>query len=201
MNAGSSGFAPLTRGKASGSCERGVELAPKRNLPLGLTPRQGGKPLQQRGFVYIGLLLFAAVTGAALVAFSEIASHAAQREKEAELLFRGNQYREAIAAYHRLEDRYPQSLDQLLQNKGFSVPVRHLRKLYPDPMTGEAFALMPAPDGGIMGVHSPSTEAPIKTGNFPLENQSFADARSYQDWKFFHSPPGLSAPLDKSAGK
>jgi hypothetical protein len=49
-----------------------------------------------RGFTYIGFLIFVAVAGAGLAAYAEIASHAAQREKEAELLFRGNAYQAAI---------------------------------------------------------------------------------------------------------
>jgi hypothetical protein len=179
----------MSAGKFHGG--RGVELTPKQSPPL--------RP--QQGFVYIGLLLFTAVTGAALVAFSEIASHTMQREKEAELLFRGNQYREAIAAYHRIEDRYPQSLEQLLENKGFSMPVRHLRRLYADPITGEAFAVVRHPDGGIMGVHSTSVAAPIKTGNFSVSNQAFASAASYAEWTFVHSPLGLSHPIDKARAK
>jgi hypothetical protein len=153
---------------------------------------------RQGGFTYLGILLAVAATGAGLAAFAEITSHALQREKEAELLFRGNQYREAIASYHQTEDRYPQSLDQLLQNKGFSVPVRHLRKLYADPMTGGAdWALVQAPDGGIMGVHSRSQAAPIKTGNFAARDLAFEEAQHYSDWKFVHTPStsGPRAPL------
>src|SRR5687768_16882310 len=63
-----------------------------------------------KGFTYVGFLIFVAIAGAGLAAFAEIASHAAQREKEAELLFRGGQYREAIAAYYRKEQRYPKAL-------------------------------------------------------------------------------------------
>ena len=158
---------------------------------------------KQQGFTYVGFLIAVAVTGAGLAAFAEIASHAAQREKEAELLFRGNQFLEAIAAYRRIEERYPQSLQHLLENKGFSMPVRHLRKLYADPMTGQPdWVLVQAPDGsGIMGVHSRSEHTPIKTGNFLLKNEGFEGAARYSDWKFVHSPSGLSRPIEKSAPK
>ena len=68
--------------------------------------------------------------------YGEFASHATQREKEAELLFRGEQYREAIASYYKKEQRYPQSLEELLEDKRYPMPVRHLRRLYRDPSPG-----------------------------------------------------------------
>jgi hypothetical protein len=140
--------------------------------------------------------------GAGLAAFAEIASHAAQREKEAELLFRGNAFQAAIASYYRKENRYPQSLEHLLEDKRYPMPVRHLRKLYADPMTGEAsWGLVEAPGGGVMGVHSRSGSRPIKSGNFRLQNQDFEKAGSYADWKFIHSPPGLPTAIEKSPPK
>jgi len=146
----------------------------------------------QKGFTYVGFLIAVAVTGAALSALAEIASHAMQREKEAELLFRGNEFREAIASYHRTEDRYPQSLQQLLENKGFSMPVRHLRRMYADPMSGDGdWVLVQAPDGGIMGVHSRSEAVPIKTGNFRSKDEAFQDATRYADWKFVYGAPSV----------
>jgi type II secretory pathway pseudopilin PulG len=155
-----------------------------------------------KGFTYIGFLIFVAIAGAGLAAFAEIASHASQREKEAELLFRGSQFQAAIASYYKKENRYPQSLEQLLEDKRYPMPVRHLRRLYADPMTGEAnWGLVDAPGGGVMGVYSRSEEAPVKTGNFSLKNQEFEQAARYADWKFVHSPPGLPKPIEKSAAK
>jgi len=149
-----------------------------------------------KGFTYVGFLIFLAVAGAGMAAFGELASHVAQREKEAELLFRGNAYRAAVESYYSKEQRYPQSLEQLLEDKRFPMPVRHLRKLYPDPMTGAAdWALLEAPGGGLMGVHSRSEAAPIKSGNFSAKDEAFADAKSYAEWKFFYQPsPAGSKP-------
>src|SRR5262245_40161461 len=156
----------------------------------------------QKGFTYLGFMIAVAITGAGLAAYAEFASHAAQREKEAELLFRGNQYREGISSFYRKEQRYPQSLEQLLEDKRYPMPMRHLRKLYPDPMTGSAdWEVVEAPGGGVMGVRSRSQLAPIKTGNFLLKNADFARAKTYSDWKFVHSPPGLSPAVEKSAAK
>jgi type II secretory pathway pseudopilin PulG len=174
--------------------ERGVCLRATSNPPLG--------SYSQRGFTYLGLLIAVALTGAGLAAFAEYASHAAQREKEAELLFRGNQYLEGIASYYRKEQRYPQSLEQLLEDKRFPMPVRHLRKLYADPITGAAeWAVVEAPGGGVMGVHSRSDAVPVKTGNFLVKNKEFGKAEKYSDWKFIHSPPGLSPSIEKSPPK
>jgi hypothetical protein len=69
----------------------------------------------QRGFTYMAFLLFVASLGRGLAAYGELASHAAQREKEAELLFRGEQYRDAIASYYKKEQRYPAKLADLVE--------------------------------------------------------------------------------------
>ena len=117
----------------------------------------------QRGFTYMAFLLFIAVAGAGLAAYGELASHAAQREKEAELLFRGEQYRDAIASYYKKEQRYPAKLADLVEDKRYPMPVHHLRRLYKDPVTGGDFGMVEAPGGGVMGVFSRSEEEPVKT--------------------------------------
>jgi type II secretory pathway pseudopilin PulG len=94
-------------------------------------------PSTQKGFTLLGVLLMVAATGAGLAAIGELASHALQREKEAELLFVGDQYREAIASYYRAQKTYPGKLDDLLEDKRAPMPRRHIRKLYRDPMTGQ----------------------------------------------------------------
>jgi len=197
---------------ASGFGERGVCLSQKSNPqkanpPLPPPARGSRSPCQgvkakQRGFTYLGFLLFVAVAGAGLAAYSEVASHATQREKEAELLFRGEQYRDAIASYYKKEQRYPKALAELLEDKRFPMPVRHLRRLYKDPITGQdEWGLVEAPGGGVMGVYSPSEDAPVKSGNFSVRNQGFAEAAKYADWQFVHSPTGLSPRVEKSAPK
>jgi hypothetical protein len=136
--------------------------------------------------------------GAGLAAYGQIYSHQAQREKEAELLFVGNQFRQAIAAYYERTPgavkRYPQKLEELLEDNRFPVAQRHLRRIYADPITGQReWGLVRAPEGGgIMGVFSTSQAEPVKTGNFDLVNKHFADAKTYRDWQFFHSPSVLA---------
>lgn len=155
------------------------------------------KPKKQKGFTLVAVLLMVAATGAGLAAIGELASHALQREKEAELLFVGDQYREAIASYyHRTPGamkRYPASLEELLEDKRFPTPQRHLRKLYRDPVTGQPFTTVEAPQGGIMGVHSASDAEPAKSANFLSRDEAFTDATKYSQWKFVHTTPAASA--------
>lgn len=136
--------------------------------------------------------------GVVLAAAGELASHAGKREKEAELLFVGQQYRQAIASYYERSPggakRYPKAIEDLLLDRRMPGVQRHLRKPYRDPVTGGDLALMEAPGGGIMGVYSPSPEAPAKTRNFALRDEGLLDAASYAEWKFFYQPQDLELP-------
>jgi type II secretory pathway pseudopilin PulG len=150
-------------------------------------------PIKQKGFTYLGMLIIVAVMGMGLAAFGQIYSHAAQRDKEAELLFVGEQFREAIASYYRKSpgtNVYPKTLEDLVEDKRFPMPQRHLRRIYADPMTGaKEWGLVEAPGGaGIMGVHSLSEEKPIKSANFSTKQQEFETAESYKAWRFVYSP-------------
>jgi len=61
---------------------------------------------------------------------------AARREKEAELVFRGEQYARAIALYQRkFANALPPSVDVLVND-------HYLRKKYLDPITGKEFQLL-----------------------------------------------------------
>jgi hypothetical protein len=117
--------------------------------------------------------------------------HAVVGLEEAELLFVGNQYRRAIQRYYLTgpQRQYPRSLEDLLKDPRQPATVRYLRKLYPDPITGNEWVLIKAPDGGILGVHSASEEKPFKTGNFKLRDRSFDGVEKYSDWKFVHTAP------------
>ena len=131
---------------------------------------------------------------------------AAQRDKEAELLFVGDEMRRAIASYyHRGPVRqYPATLEDLLKDPRFPQPVRHLRQRYRDPVTNSAeWGLVLAQGGGIMGVYSLSEARPFKRANFAGANASFADRAealgekiTYRDWQFVYIPgmPGVWFP-------
>jgi type II secretory pathway pseudopilin PulG len=159
---------------------------------------------KQQGFTYLALMIVVAVGGAVLASIGELTSHAMQRDKEAELLFVGQQYREAIAAYYERSPggakRYPGKLEDMLQDTRYPTAQRYLRRPYPDPITGKAdWGLVQAPDGGIMGVYSLSEEPPIKSGAFFKRDESFSDARRYADWKFFYLPGAAVAESPSAA--
>ena len=52
--------------------------------------------MRQGGFTYLGVLFVVATIGGGLAGTGELWSHSRQREKEAELLWIGNEFREAI---------------------------------------------------------------------------------------------------------
>lgn len=155
---------------------------------------------KQGGFTYLGLLFAVALAGIVLATTGVLWSTERQREKERELLAIGEEFRRAIGNYYERSPgtvkRYPAKLEDLTKDNRFLGMRRHLRQVYRDPVTGNAdWALIPAPEGGIMGVHSLSTVEPIKQGNFPPRFAEFEGKRSYADWRFVYryQPPG--APL------
>ena len=145
------------------------------------------------GFTYIGLLVAIVLIGGALAAVGEVWSTQSQREKEVELLYRGDTIRKAIGAYvfgPGGSGRYPQELEDMVQDQRSPQVTRYLRRVYEDPMTGMAdWTLIRAPDGGIMGVASSSKDAPLKVRGFNAADEFFRDATCYCDWQFIYVPP------------
>jgi type II secretory pathway pseudopilin PulG len=144
----------------------------------------------QRGFTYIGLLVTVVVMGIMLTAASRVWRTTELHERETQLLFAGHAYRMAIASYFASGHRFPATLQDLLLDERSPVPRRHLRRLYPDPMTGNAdWALVLTPDGqGIMGVASTSTAPPLKRDGFDAADVAFKDTDCYCAWQFIHYP-------------
>lgn len=90
----------------------------------------------ERGYAMAGLLVAIGVMGILMSAALPVWRTYVQREKEAELLFRGEQYVRAIDLYQRrFPGAYPTDLEALVEG-------RFLRRLYLDPMTGEPFRVL-----------------------------------------------------------
>jgi hypothetical protein len=133
----------------------------------------------------------------------------AQREREQELLFIGHEFQRAIAAYYRAGggglSRFPQELNDLIEDKRGPEPKHYLRKLYVDPMTGaQDWTILRTDMLGITGIASSSQLAPLKKSGFRAdEEEAFEQATCYCDWKFVYVPrsarrraASVSAPAD-----
>jgi type II secretory pathway pseudopilin PulG len=145
---------------------------------------------RDRGFTYLGLMAAIVILGILLTTAARVWSFSEQRDREAQLLWVGDQYRLAIAGYFTAAHHFPLALENLLLDDTSPVPRRFLRQLYRDPITGEAdwdLILDPA-SNGIMGVASKSKLAPIKRRNFPDIDVGFLDTECYCDWKFIFVP-------------
>lgn len=164
-------------------------------MPTGDPARRG----RQRGFTYLLLLFIVAAGGVAAATLGTRWQTQAQREREAELLFRGGQIREALQRYHDqtpagLPPR-PQQLDELLvDDRG--GPVRHpLRQLYADPFTGQPdWVLLRDADGGIVGLHSRASLPLLRRRGLPPGVSGDGAATTTDEWQFLADTTGLATP-------
>ena len=152
----------------------------------------------QSGFTYLFVLMLIALIGMGLAAAGTLWHAGAQREREADLLFIGDQYRRAIRGYYELDPaqpRLPQSVDDLLEDHRRPNIVRHLRRAYRDPLAGGEFALIRDPvSRGIVGVYSLAPGRPFKIAGFSSKDEAFNGAKGYAGWRFVFIPsPGAAA--------
>jgi hypothetical protein len=155
---------------------------------------RSGRPSRQSGFTYLAVLLLVVALGAGLAAYGELASHAHQRERETELKWIGEQFREAIGLYYQrtpgATKRYPARIEDLIEDRRFLTPQRYLRKIYHDPMTGKSeWGLVFAPEGGISGVHSLSAARSLSVARIGSAAKQLSEGAPYLDWRFVYEPP------------
>lgn len=158
--------------------------------------------MRQGGFTPIGVLFLVVGIGVGLAAVGTVWQTSVKREKEQELLFVGNQYRQAIASYYQRSPgsvkQYPRSLADLLEDPRSLNTVRHLRRLYRDPITGEAEWGLARDGQGIVGVHSLSHEEPLKKSGFDHRDTAFEGKAQYSDWVFAFKPMQSSSNQSRS---
>jgi type II secretory pathway pseudopilin PulG len=163
-----------------------------------MTVRRDTLPTRCRGLVLLAVLMVLVLVGLAALAGAEVWATALKREREAELLFVGEQYRRAIESYWRASPTpikaLPNSLEQLLADDRFPMPVRHLRRRYPDPITGSGDWGLVRIGNGIAGVYSTSQDAPLKQSGFPPHLIDFEHAGRYDQWRFVFRLPRQPAP-------
>ena len=149
---------------------------------------------KERGFSYLGLLFFVAITAAALAALGHAWSTAAERERERELEFRGNEIARAITRYAAINPdplappAYPTSFEDLLNDRRGATIRHHLRRAYTDPFTGAVdWVLVPEPASPkrFNAVHSRSEWVLLR--EIKDDGTAIHVAR---DWIFTARPPG-----------
>jgi type II secretory pathway pseudopilin PulG len=115
----------------------------------------------ERGYAMAALLVSIAIMGILASVAMPVWKHAAQREKEAELIFRAGQYAHAIEKFKRkYANQYPPDVDILINQ-------RFLRKKYKDPMTkdGEWRIVTPAELQGVAISNVPGSTTPGTINN------------------------------------
>jgi len=150
------------------------------------------------GYVLIILMMVVLVLTIGLTVALPVLETELVREKEAELIFRGRQYVEAIRlSQMKTPGRFPSSLKELEENK-------LIRRLYKDPMTasGEWNVVLPMEEPGQSGGESaqkvlvvpesalPSIKNPVLLGVVSSSTKKsfklYYDQRSYDKWLFYY---------------
>jgi type II secretory pathway pseudopilin PulG len=144
---------------------------------------------RQGGVVLLVALIFLFITTLGATALVDLQLTQSQRAKEEELLFAGDQFRRAIKSYYSTVapgkgQTLPRSLEDLLEDTRFPVPVRHLRRIYVDPMTGQSDWVILQNAGGITGIRSRSNTRTFKRKDFSAQNREFEGKETYADWVF-----------------
>jgi type II secretory pathway pseudopilin PulG len=98
-----------------------------------LRPHTTPRPESEDGFILLWVLFLAVLLLIALAVAAPRVAVSIRRDKEIELVHRGQQYQRAIQLYYRKFGTYPSSIDQLLNTDN----IRFLRKRYKDPITGK----------------------------------------------------------------
>jgi len=159
----------------------------------------------QGGFTYLGLIVFVFIIGLVGAATLKVEALLRRAQLEKELLETGAQFSAALNSYAqatpRGQPRAPLALEDLLRDKRFPNPRRHLRRIFIDPVTGKAeWGLVRAGESGpILGVHSLSQATPLKQANFDARFSGFENREYLSEWKFMAQESGAPVQLQPNA--
>jgi type II secretory pathway pseudopilin PulG len=153
--------------------------------------------VKQRGFTYIGLLIMVAIIAAGATAALGAGASLQRSEAEAELLAIGQEFRAALQGYADAtpvgQPTAPKEFAELLRDPRYPGVRRHLRRLYPDPLSGLAeWGVLRDAAGRIAGIHSLSDTPTIRQANFPAGLEPFEKARLHSEWVFALAPVPLA---------
>jgi hypothetical protein len=175
-------------------------LAMARPITLGSASRQ-----RQGGFGYLAVLLIVLMLAVALGTTYERMDTVMKREREQEWFFAGKQYQQAIASYYNKSPNnikeLPTSVDELLLDRRFVSPTRHLRKRFADPITGGDWTLVVDENQKIKGVYSESELPILQTAQFMLAATDSSEPELvYNDIKFEFLPAQQTPEPEQAEG-
>lgn len=154
-------------------------LVKKLNCPFRLFNSLRGRRARQdspeAGYILLIVMMMATLLLISLAAAAPSIYVEGQREKEKELIFRGEQYARAIILFHQQFKRYPTSVKELLHTNNLSF----LRQAYPDPMTRSGkWRFIHATANGVV-LDSKILKPPGQQKNKPLgDNSNSAGSQS-----------------------
>ena len=148
----------------------------------------GSPASNQKGLTYLFVMVLVVVMSISLLSVSQQWSVILKRDREEELLFRGNRIKEAIERYvadYEVQkatrpNRWPRTLKDLTKKN----PKRYLQAAYLDPITGKDFALIKTGDE-LHGVRSTSLDT-------PYNQVDFKDAQTYRAIRFESTGAGTN---------
>ncbi len=148
----------------------------------------------QSGFAYLAVLFLVVAISISMGIVAQNEDTLLKREKEQDWLFMGKQYQSAIASYYNHSPdgikKLPSQVEDLLQDKRFIAPVRHLRKIYSDPLNNQqAWVLILNQENQITGVYSQSQASILSTKIIAEYSDGLAEKVSnYAEVKFVFKP-------------
>lgn len=146
----------------------------------------------QSGVSYLWVIVTVALLTLASALATTIYATDLKREREAELIRVGREFRAALIAYYHASPggkQFPRNLEDLLRDPRSPAVKRYLRKIHLDPITGKPEWGVVRLGDQIIGVHSLSDREPLKMGNFDPEEERFTGAKTYSEWVFLAEPP------------
>lgn len=146
----------------------------------------------ERGALLLGVLVFLAIASYTTLLASQRWADARQRMLEEDLLYVGLQYRLAIESYYQRPPngtirQLPPRLQDLVADPRYPMPVRHIRKLYLDPLAPHQDWGVIRVGQGIAGVYSQAAGKPFRSANFDPRLAHLGPAKTYAEWRFTYA--------------
>jgi type II secretory pathway pseudopilin PulG len=162
-------------------------------------------PLRRHhGFTYLSVIILVAIIGLVSAATLKMGAVIQRSKAEEQLLDIGAAFSDALQSYADATPAgmppQPPSLKELLKDPRSTNVRRHLRQIYPDPMTGKAeWGIVYLGDKvGVLAVYSLSDAKPVKIGNFPQPFVGMEGKQKISEWRFAATgkpgAPGSASP-------